>query len=53
MSLGTQDEYFSSVVVAGIPGVTEGQIYVLRNDAVVVIDGEQQTVEQRIEFFLT
>ncbi len=50
-SLGTQEEYFSTVVVAGIPGVTEGQVYVLRNDAVVDLDGEQQTVEDRLEVY--
>lgn len=50
-SLGTQEEYFSTVVIAGIPGTTEGQVYVLRNDAVYELDGEQQTLEERLEMY--
>ena len=50
LDMGLVDEWFANVKVSG--GVP-GQLYVWRNDVIVELEGDAQTVEQRIEFFVS
>lgn len=47
--LGIQEEYFSTIRVSG--GTTDA-VYTFRNDVIVEIDGAQDTLEQRLEFYV-
>ena len=47
--IGIQEEWFATIRVSGGQPATP---YVYRNDVVVEIDGEQSTLEDRIEFFV-
>lgn len=47
--IGIEDEIFATIRVSG---GDPGSVYVFRNDVVVVLDDEESTVEQRVEFFI-
>ena len=49
MDMGLVDEWFATVKVSGGIGAA---IYTWRNDVVVELDGDQQTLEQRVEFYI-
>lgn len=49
MSQGIQEEYFTTIRASG--GEADA-IYVFRNDVVVGLDGSQETLEQRVEFYI-
>lgn len=49
LDMGLADEWFANIKVSG--GVP-GQVYVWRNDVVVWLDGDTQTAEDRIEFYI-
>lgn len=48
--IGIEEEWFTTIRVSG---GEPGSVYVYRNDVVVVIEGEQNTLEERIEFYIT
>lgn len=48
--IGLEDEWFATIRASG---GEPGAIYVFRNDVVVVLEDEQSTLEQRLEFFIT
>lgn len=50
MDMGLLDEWFATIKVSG---GESGQLYVWRNDVVVELDGDSQTAEQRIEFYIS
>lgn len=47
--LGIQEEYFTTLRASG--GTADG-VYTFRNDVIVELDGVQDTLEQRVEFWI-
>jgi hypothetical protein len=47
--IGIEDEYFTTIRASG--GESDG-VYTFRNDVIVELDGVQETLEQRVEFWI-
>jgi hypothetical protein len=47
--IGIEDEYFTTIRASG--GDPDG-VYTFRNDVIVELDGVQETLEQRLEFWI-
>jgi hypothetical protein len=50
LDMGLVEEWFADIKVSG---GTPGSLYVWRNDVIVWLDGDSQTVEERIEFYVS